>query len=123
MTTPIFTGGQVVGAVEGDEFRKTVQKSKHMLRLPPAWCLSVESLQQAEAAGAKRVVLFDTETGDTLTASLEFINLHGQPLERGGCEPQIRLDLRYWTRTPKPAKPDQPRPVPLPMPAGPLQLF
>lgn len=99
MATKVYTDGRIVGTVDDGEFRKRVQRSKHMLRQPPAWCLSVESLEQAEAAGARVVVLHETEDDIFYSASIATINRYGQRLERGGYEPQIRLELRYWTRT------------------------
>ncbi len=123
----IYTGGYVVGTVEGTVFSKSVRASKHQLRKPPAWCLSVESIEEAESAGAREVQLTDRESGTVYRASLDCIFKNGKRMERGGFEPQIQLELRFWQKF----KPNKDRdsgrltkePEPLPALAEQLALF
>lgn len=103
MGTQVYTSGHIVGTVEGSVFSKSVCASKHQLRKPPAWCLSCESLEQAEAAGAREVQLTDRDSGTIYRASLDCVHKNGKRMERGGFEPQIRLELRFWQKV-KPNK-------------------
>lgn len=93
---PIFrSDGKVIGTVEGQTFRKVV-RSIHQLRTPPAWALSIFSIDQAERSGASRVEIFNLDTKTCYRASIELIRRDGFPIERGGYEPQIALPLDKW---------------------------
>jgi len=91
----IRAGAKVVGHVEGERFVKKVSASKHQLRSPRGWALDVQSLQDAEKAGAKTVELRDTETGNTYAASIALIRAKGIRLNRGWGE-QIACPLTMW---------------------------
>jgi hypothetical protein len=84
-----------VGHVEGAVFRKTVRGSVHMLRRPPAWALDLQSLADAEAAGATAVEIHDRETGLTYWATIASIRRYGFPLNRGHGA-QVGLVLERW---------------------------
>lgn len=92
---PIFVGGRCVGYVAGGVFVKSVRGSVHQLRRPPAWCLDAGSLDEAEALGALRVEIYDTETGNRYTASVRLIREKGFALDRGFGR-QIGLPLELW---------------------------
>lgn len=100
---PVYVQSRVVGHVEGAVFRKVVRGSVHMLRRPPAWALDLQSLLDAEAAGATSVEVHDTETGRTYRASVETIRRHGFTFDRGHGR-QIGLALDRWTLTRSPAE-------------------
>jgi hypothetical protein len=68
------------------------------LRKPPAIAFSVESLNQAEAAGAVRVEVKDRDTGAIYRASIKHIREKGFPVNRAGFEPQIALSLEGWVK-------------------------
>jgi hypothetical protein len=92
---PILAMHRQVGAVKNGVFYKRVRGSVHALRNPPGWALDVESLRQAEAAGAREVEIDDEETGLTYRADFETIRTHGLPIDRGFGE-QIALPFRWW---------------------------
>lgn len=91
----IRAAGRVVGRVVGDAFIKTV-KQNHQLRTPPAWALDVQSLADAECAGARRVVLRQTDAGIIWSASIALIRDKGFVFDRGFGR-QVGLVLDYWT--------------------------
>ena len=93
---PIYVDDVIVGHVHDAAFKKRVRASAHQLRKPRAWALDEQSLRDAEAAGAERVELFDTETGRTYCASIETIWRNGRAINRGWGW-QIYLLLRDWT--------------------------
>ncbi len=94
--TPIYANGYVIGQVVGDTFRKTISGSKHLLRTPKAVCFDRSTLLAAAAAGATRVEIYDREIGTTYTATLETINTHSIPVNRGH-NPQVGLTLDRWS--------------------------
>ena len=98
--TPIYRadGRAVVGRVEGDTFRKTARSTVHMLQRPRAWACDVDALDQARAAGATRIVIFDQDTGRRYAAELADFYRHGVKVDRGHG-PQLALPLVYWDVT------------------------
>lgn len=93
--TPIFAAGKVIGQVIDGAFCKRVQGSRHFLQKPPAVCLDLASLADAEKAGARRVEIHDLDTGKTYRADVRTIRQHGQRLDRGHGV-QIALGLGRW---------------------------
>lgn len=91
-------GGRVVGRVVEGVLVKHVKGSIHRLREPVAWACDVAVLEQAEAAGARDVVILDDETGIRYRASVAAMWEHGVRLERG-FGPQVALPLERWQRT------------------------
>jgi hypothetical protein len=94
----IYSGSKVIGRVKGDTFLKSIKGSKHMLRKPPAIAISIDALDQAQAAGAVRVKVTDQESGTTYTATIEHLREDGFEFDRG-YGPQIGLVLDGWSRT------------------------
>lgn len=92
---PIFVNSRVVGHVAGNVFIKNVQASRHQLRKPPAWCFDIDSLHQAQAAGATIARLVDAESGSTWSVSIDDIWRHGRRFNRGYGD-QIFLVLKHW---------------------------
>lgn len=95
---PIYRadGRAVVGRVEGDTFYKRVRSTVHKLRRPPAWACDVESLDQAAAAGATRVEIFDGDTGRTCAAAIDDFYQHGIKVSRGHGV-QLALPMSFWS--------------------------
>ena len=93
---PIYVAGKVnpIGHVESDTFLKSI-KTRHMLRQPPAIALDVQSLRDAEEAGAAFVEITNTETRKQYRASVAAIWRHGFRFDRGWGE-QIALTLNQW---------------------------
>ncbi len=94
---PIYTGGRVVGRVRNGVFYKSIAPT-HYLRKPPAIAFSVESLNQAEAAGAVHVEVKDRVTGTIYRATIKHIREKGFPVNRAGFEPQLALSLEGWVK-------------------------
>jgi len=95
MATAIRVQGRVVGVVDGGVFCKSVRGSIHQLRVPPAWCLDVGSLADAEAAGAVRVEIRDVESGCVYRADIALIRRRGFEFDRGHGV-QVGLALALW---------------------------
>jgi len=84
------------GVVSGATWRKIVQGSKHMLRVPrPAWAVDTSDLDRGERMGAVVLELTDAETGTTYRAALRTIRERGRYFERG-YGAQVALDLEHW---------------------------
>ena len=97
---PIYRhdGAAVIGQVIGDTFHKRARSSKHMLRRPPAWACDVASLDQAQAAGAVWVVIYDQDTGRTYRVALADFLSRGVRVKRGHGD-QLALPLNLWDVT------------------------
>ena len=91
----IWANGKAVGAVRDGTFVKNVHSTKHFLQRPPAICLDVGSLAEAEKAGARLVEIRDLDTGKTYRTDIATIRKHGQKLDRGHGA-QIALGLGRW---------------------------
>lgn len=93
---PIRVAGRHVGEVVQGVFQKTIVGSRHILRLPPSIALSVESLEQAEEAGARDIQIRDNETGRLYMCTVEHFRRRAFPIQRGGFEPQLALLLEEF---------------------------
>lgn len=91
----IFAAGKAVGQVIDGAFIKRVQASRHFLQRPPAICLDLVSLADAQRAGARLVRIEDTETAKTYTADIATIRKWGKTLDRGHGQ-QVALALGKW---------------------------
>jgi hypothetical protein len=94
-STPIRAGGHVVGKVKGDTFYKSVDGSRHFLRVPPAIGFDVQSLKEAERAGAVYAEVEDRETHKIYRAPIQLIWEKGFKVNRGFGD-QIALPLGLW---------------------------
>ena len=95
--TPIYRhdGAAVVGRVEGDTFYKSARSTVHLLRRPRAWACDLDALDQARAAGAAWVELFDRDPGTTYRAALVEFYRRGLRIDRGHGV-QMALPLAAW---------------------------
>jgi hypothetical protein len=93
--TAVFAGGKAVGSVHDGVFRKSVVASKHQLRRPLGWALDMRSLADAERLGARRVELYDRDSGQVYAAPIALIRARGFELDRGFGQ-QIALALDLW---------------------------
>jgi hypothetical protein len=96
--TPVYLpdGKTVVGYVRSGRFHKTICGSRHFLQRPYALGFDVSTLDQAQAAGAFIVVVLDSETGKTYTASIDDIRRRGFVVQRGYGR-QIALPLSAYS--------------------------
>ena len=84
------------GKVLGDVWTKEVQKSIHMLRQPPAWCVDHKDLLSAWRCGVKTLRIHDTESGQIYSIALSQA-LKGQIIDRGHGQ-QVLLPLQWFQR-------------------------
>lgn len=87
--------GKIIGEVKGLVFQKRLRASRHFLRVPPAIAFDVQSLHDAERAGARVVCVIDDESGWGYAAAIEKIWRRGRRFNRGYGE-QIFLPLHEW---------------------------
>ena len=97
---PIYRadGVTVIGRVEGDTFYKSARSTVHLLRRPRAWACDLDALDQARAAGADWVELYDRDTGATYRAQLVEFYRRGVRVDRGHGL-QLALPLTCWEVT------------------------
>lgn len=95
----IRVAGRHVGDVVSGVFKKSISGSRHMLHKPPALALSVESLTQAEQAGASEIYITDKESGCVYSCSIDHFKENSFPIQRGGFEPQLALMLARFDVT------------------------
>jgi len=94
--TRIFAMGRPVGYVKDGIFHKTI-KPNHYLRKPPAIAFDVQSLKDAERAGATWVHVRDAKTGVIYKASIAHIWRAGFRFNRGWGD-QTGLPLSGFMR-------------------------
>lgn len=97
--TKIIVSNRYVGDVSSGVFRKSIKGSRHILRTPPAICLSVDSLRQAEQCGAREIQVADTESGRVYSSTVEHFKRFSFDVQRGGFEAQRGLSLERWSLT------------------------
>jgi hypothetical protein len=93
----IRAGGHVVGEVRGDTFYKTVSGARHFLRQPAAIAFDVQSVKDAEAAGAGYLEVLNADNGKVYRAPMGTLWAKGFRLNRGYGE-QLALALGEWNR-------------------------
>ena len=94
-STPIRAGGHVVGKVKQNTFYKVVDGSRHFLRVPPAICFDVQSLRDAERAGAAYAEVANRENGKVYRSPIQLIWDCGFKVNRGFGD-QIALPFDNW---------------------------
>jgi hypothetical protein len=99
----IRVNGRIVGAVVGNEFRKTIH-TNWILRTPPALASDIQALHSAEKLGAVYCVFTNADTGIVYRASIAKIWDMGFPVNRGFGE-QIALSLSLWLQERDPNQP------------------
>jgi len=75
---------------------KRVDRNRHQLLVPPAWCCDRDILDQAEAAGCSHVMLRERGTDRYWAAALDAFEVFGFPVQRGHGR-QAGLVLDRWT--------------------------
>jgi len=96
MTTALRSeDGRVVATLDGDTLKKRVVEVKHMLRVPPAWCIDRVVVEDAVNGGAERIEIMATDTGATYRVSMAEFLAKAKPLNRFH-NAQLMLPLRYW---------------------------
>lgn len=94
---PIYVGSKVIGEVRDGVFSKSVRGSVHFLQRPPSIGWDVSALRDAEAAGARSVLVVDRETGREYRAPLGTVWAKGFRVNRGWGD-QWALPLGQFNR-------------------------
>jgi len=88
-----------VGEIQGEVFRKFCHGPTHMLRKPPAWCISKAIVEQLKGEGVTKIHIYESESGVKYSCTLEKFLEKSFEIQRGGFEPQLALPLGYWDLT------------------------
>lgn len=86
----------MIGQVRSGVFAKRIRASRHLLRKPPAICFDLESLVEAESAGAGVVRVEDVESGRVYAAMMSDVRRRGFLLNRGHGD-QWAVPLPVWS--------------------------
>ena len=89
---PVYHGGRLIGTIRRGELQQT-RRPDAFLRWGIAFDLAV--LAEAERAGADRVRVRNSETGEIYTASIAAIRKLGKPINHGYGQ-QIALAYGHW---------------------------
>jgi hypothetical protein len=98
VNTPIKAQGKIIGYLQDHTFVKRVQGSKHMLRKPPAWCISKKAFCEEVLPNTAKIIIEDVESGVTYECPTEVFADRAFEIQRGNFEPQLALTLSYWER-------------------------
>ena len=107
----IYSGGRVIGRVIGDVLEKNIRGSVHFNQKPPGIGCGLESLDSAEALGAKFVRVTEEETGKVYFADIALIRAKGVRIKRREYEPQLILPFHFWTDKKTAYVPPPPKPL------------
>lgn len=97
LNTPVKAQGKIIGYLQNHTFIKRVQGSKHMLRRPPAWCISKDAFCERILPATQYVIIEDVESGLNYQISTETFAEHCFEIQRGNFEAQLAMELRFWT--------------------------
>ncbi len=103
---PIYLNGRCVGQVRAGVFSKSAHASKHFLRRPKAICYDRCVLVDAEAAGARLLLVRDQESGRVYSTPLATFWAHCFEVHRG-FGAQVGLGLDHWSIDGAPAAAEQ----------------
>lgn len=96
VNTPIKAQGKIIGYLQHHTFIKRVQGSKHMLRKPPAWCISKQAFCEEVLPKTENIIIEDTESGLIYECLTNVFAEHAFEIQRGNFEPQLALTLNHW---------------------------
>jgi len=69
--------GKPGASLVGDELQRSVSASKHFLKAPAGIAFETQVLRSAEKLGAKRVIVFDRDSGREYATPLQNFWVHG----------------------------------------------
>jgi uncharacterized radical SAM superfamily Fe-S cluster-containing enzyme len=90
--------GRIIGSFDGVTLRLKRKRSRHLYRVLDAWAIDLATLVSAADAGVERVVVVDSESGETYEAELDDILNYGTVIDHG-FGTQVALPLQYWLRS------------------------
>jgi hypothetical protein len=77
--------------------RTGVDKTKHLLRLPPALCWTQAAIDKAIQSGCS-ILRAEFTDGDIWTVTLERFMRLAVPIQRPGTEAQRFLPVEHWSK-------------------------
>ena len=96
VNTPVKPQGKIIGVLSKHTFIKRVKASKHMLRKPPAWCISKQAFCEEVLPNTENIIIEDIESGIVYECLTKVFAEHAFEIQRGNSEPQLALGLRFW---------------------------
>lgn len=91
----VKVGHRRVGEIVGDSFIKRVIGSKHMLRIPRAWCMDAGVFDEKVKPNCKKIIIKDTESGLTYKTSTNTFDAFKGVTDRGYGK-QYFLAMGRW---------------------------
>jgi len=88
-------GEKPVGELTSFALKKSVKKSKHLLRNLNAWSVDIQVLRLAEAFGCEVVLVHESEENKDYKVRLSEFFGNGVKVDYGFGE-QLALPLSYW---------------------------
>lgn len=90
-----------IGEIKNRYFLKKVEKSKHMIKSPPAWGIDCIAFDEVVVPNADVIWIYDKESGKMYKASVALFRKHMGTLNRDFGK-QYFLTLDWWnTEKPK----------------------
>jgi len=96
VNAPIKAQGKIIGYLQDHTFIKRVQGSKHMLRKPPAWCISKQAFCEEILPNTEEIIIKDMESELSYECPTQVFAEHAFEIQRGNFEPQLALTLNHW---------------------------
>jgi len=93
--------GRIIGSFDGTTLRLKRKRSKHLYRALDAWSIDLATLVRAAGEGIERIVVVDSESGETYEAELDDILNYGTVIDHGAGV-QVALPLQHWVRSSSP---------------------
>ena len=90
--------GRIIGTFDGTTLLLKRKRSRHLYRVLDAWCVDLGVLVRAADAGVERVVVVDSESGETYEVGLGDILNYGTVIDHGAGV-QVALPLQHWVRS------------------------
>jgi hypothetical protein len=91
----VKAGNNYIGYLQGNQFIKPVDGSKHQLKCPPAWAIDAEVFDREVKPHASEIVILDRKTGNRYLASVHSFDVKKKSLNRGYGR-QYYLPLSCW---------------------------
>ena len=94
--TPVKSQDKIIGYIVDHTFIKRVKGSRHMLQKPRAWCISKQAFIEEIMPVTDLIQVVDKESDVTYECKTSEFAAHAFEIQRGGFEPQLVLQLKFW---------------------------
>lgn len=96
MKHTIIEQGRNLGDYEDGTFTSYRSMRKHFLPMQSAWAFSSDVMRRLLDRGMHTIAVVDTETLLRYSVSADVFAEHSVPIQIGGFEPQLYLELDFW---------------------------